>query len=252
MAIVSGRGTGQWRAITGVADNNTLKIDRAWDVIPEQGAHYATFDWSAANWIVKGNKLSDNSRGIWLYSASVRDVAIFDNYLTNNGSILLRTDQKSDAMHTVIFNVQIINNRVSDTNGLRGAFIGNLSAHQSKETTFGVGLLGLEVRGNAISSPVDKSLSNSHVEETLLEGYGNSVHYEYGSIAPFQETGQPAILGTIFQGNKAENCDHAYQLSTGAYRTTIWKAITNNAKRVIEEQTFPGASQASKGTLTKS
>ena len=56
-------------ANTGIANNNTLQLDRPWDVIPEAGAHYSTFDWSAANWLVKGNSLTDNPRGILLYSA---------------------------------------------------------------------------------------------------------------------------------------------------------------------------------------
>ena len=251
VAIVSGNGTGQWRAITGVADKSTLKIDRPWDVVPEKGAHYTTFDWSAANWIVKGNKLTDNPRGIWLYSASSRDIAIVGNTLVNNGGIYLRTDQITGATvprHTVMFNVQILNNNVSNTNGLGGAYIGDVSAQVSKETTFGVGLLGLEIRGNTLTAYTSNTNSNNGLDRE--EGYYNLVSYQYGGTAPFNDTNQPVLVGTIFQGNKANNCDESYQLSTGAYWTTIWNSTAVNTQRFLRDHlSGPGASRASTETV---
>jgi Pectate lyase superfamily protein len=252
VTIVSGKGTGQWRTITGLASNNTLKLDRPWDVIPESGSHYATFGWSAANWIVKGNTLTDNPRGIMLYSASSRDVAIVGNTLVNNGGIYLRTDQRSAAnTHTVIYNVQILNNKVSNTNNLRGAYIGNISAHVNKETTFGVGLIGLEIRDNTLTAytPNTKPNTGQFGDEPISEGYRNLVRYEYGSTTPFKEIGQPALLGTIFQGNTANNSDNSFQVSTGAYQTTIWKSTTNNYTRFLKDDVFQGASHGSTTTV---
>lgn len=257
VAIVSGRGTGQWRKIVGVADNNIFKLDRPWDIVPEQNDHYITFAWSAANWIVKGNTLTDNPRGILLYNASSRDIAIVDNTLKNNGGIYLRTVQQvasdgNNGQNTAIFNVQILNNNVSNNSGLRGAFIGNISAHVSKETTFGVGVFGLEVRGNTLTAHTPNTQPNPAVDEVIFEGYNNIVRYQYTYAAPFKETEQPAILGAIFQSNQANNCDDTYQLSTGAYRTTIWKSLTNNTKELIKDDVFnSGASRASTGTVVK-
>lgn len=258
VALVSGRGTGQWRTITGIADSKTLKLDRPWQVTPNVGDRYATFSWSAANWIVKGNKLTDNPRGIMLYDASSRDVAIVDNTLVDNGGIYLRTDQNisgTDSLtkrHTLILNTQILNNVVSNHKGLRGAYIGTISAHVTNSTTFGVGLIGLEIRNNTLTARQPNTQPNSAVDEIIFEGYNNTIHYQYQTSAPFKETSQPALLGTIFQGNRANNCDDAYQLSTGAYRTTIWDPANSNVKQMLKDEKFHGSSLGARGTIVRS
>ncbi|PSB45428.1 hypothetical protein C7B80_16895 [Cyanosarcina cf. burmensis CCALA 770] len=248
VTIVSGKGSGQWRTITGLASNNTLKLDRPWDIIPESGSHYATFNWSAANWLVKGNTLTDRPRGIMLYSGSSRDIAIVGNTLVNSGGIYVRPDQRIETgRHNVIHNVQILNNKVSNTNNLRGAFIGNVSAHVNKETTFGVGLIGLEIRGNTVTAHTPNTQPNTRVDEPIYECYNNRILYVYGSA--FKETGQPAMLGTIFQGNTANNCDNSFQMSTGAYQTTIWKSTTNNSPRFLKDSILKGATHGATATV---
>ena len=103
------------------------------------------------------------------------------NTLLNNGGIYLRTDQRADSTtNTIIDNVQILSNKVSNTNNLRGAYIGDISAQVSKETTFGVGVLGLEIRDNTLTAHTPNTQPNTTVDEAIFEGYNNLVRYQYG------------------------------------------------------------------------
>lgn len=117
---------------------------------------------------------------------------------------------------------------------------------------FGVGLIGLEVRGNTLTAYTLNTKPNISQagKEPITEGYKNHVRYEYGSTARFKETGQPALIGTIFQGNTANNCNNSFQLSTGAYQTTIWNYTTNKSKQLLQDNVFnSGASYSSVGTV---
>ena len=61
IAIVSGKGAGQWATVTSVSgDGHTVYTNKPWIVTPAAGSTYATFDWGAANWIIAGNNLSNN------------------------------------------------------------------------------------------------------------------------------------------------------------------------------------------------
>jgi len=152
VVIVYGVGAGQWRKITTVT-GNTLTVDRPWEVIPTAGSRYATMSWSAANWLLKGNTLKNNSQGILLYSGSSRDVAIVGNQLINSRGIYLRPDQRLDRKQfSVIYNTQVINNKLTNTDGRRPAFIGVRSAQVNGDSTFGIGALGIEIRNNSVTA----------------------------------------------------------------------------------------------------
>ncbi|MFD2935012.1 hypothetical protein, partial [Spirosoma flavum] len=115
VAIVSGPGMGQWRSISR-RQGSTLTVDRPWSVVPGVGSHYAIFNWGARNWLVQGNTMEGNRRGITLYHNATTQVAIVGNTLTNSGSIDLTPVQgiRSDQLQFIpMYTNQIVGNTVS-------------------------------------------------------------------------------------------------------------------------------------------
>ncbi|MEJ7663178.1 MAG: hypothetical protein WKG07_28390 [Hymenobacter sp.] len=86
VAIMRGPGMGQWRRIVS-RTATTLTLDRPWEVVPQTGSRYAIFNWGARNWLVQGNTLAGNLRGIMLYHNASNEVVIVGNRLINSGSI---------------------------------------------------------------------------------------------------------------------------------------------------------------------
>ena len=66
VAIIKGKGAGQWRRIK-KNDKHTIWIESPWAVIPDESSNYVVTNWSAEDWLVKGNILKENNRGIWFY-----------------------------------------------------------------------------------------------------------------------------------------------------------------------------------------
>ncbi|WP_221622055.1 glycoside hydrolase family 55 protein, partial [Larkinella knui] len=93
VALVSGKGMGQWRRIVS-GSGTTLQVDRPWEVLPDAGSHYAIFNWSAFNWVVQGNRMEGNRRGITFYHSALTQVAVVNNTLLNSGSIDLTPVQQ--------------------------------------------------------------------------------------------------------------------------------------------------------------
>ncbi|WP_133272248.1 NosD domain-containing protein [Hymenobacter radiodurans] len=77
---------GQWRQITN-RTATTLTLESNWEVIPDHTSRYAIWTWGAENWLVQGNVMEGNQRGIMLSQNANHDIAIVGNTLINNGSI---------------------------------------------------------------------------------------------------------------------------------------------------------------------
>ncbi len=58
-------------------------------MVPDATSHYVLERWSAEDWLVKGNVLEGNNRGIWFYCGNT-DVAIVENKLTNSEGIYIQ------------------------------------------------------------------------------------------------------------------------------------------------------------------
>ncbi|MDB5819432.1 MAG: hypothetical protein JWQ11_3072, partial [Rhizobacter sp.] len=115
IAIVSGAGAGQHRRVTAYA-NGKVSVDRAWDVVPEAGSHYASFVWGLEKSMLKNNALSQNPRGIWLYQTALRDVAVIGNSMAEGGGIYLRAYQNlAQKMFIPMYNVRVAGNTVKNT-----------------------------------------------------------------------------------------------------------------------------------------
>lgn len=211
VAIVSGKGAGQARRVTGYRAS-TLDLDRDWDIVPDAQSHYATFVWGLEDTLIAGNTLQDNPRGIWLYQSSIRNVAVIGNTIAEGGGIFLRSFQNIGQHH---FDVQL-NTLVADnviTNSTRAWMSHIVVANVSSDPqAFGTGQIGIEVRRNRI-------VANTPNVTSTIEDYASQEGF-VGLVRTENEGGQltavPNILGLIVQNNVCERCDKPYVTGTGS------------------------------------
>lgn len=227
VAIIAGKGAGQWRYILSNT-SNTIKVDKPWEVIPGKDSYYVIMRWSAKGWLVKDNILEGNNRGIWFYCGD-NDVAIVGNRLTNSDGIYVRSDQRITAPGHGRFNLSwntiIDGNQVINIDGLRPAYINSTLALGVPYTLHGIGTIGLEVRDNYVQAhdPNSKSFIPG-------EGYWNEVASKSPAI-----TDQAGIVGAIFENNKAVNTDIAYRLSPHSSQTIIKNPVNRNVKAISSD-----------------
>jgi hypothetical protein len=233
VAIVSGKGTGQWRSITG-SKGSTLSVDHPWEVIPEAGCHYVVMSWSAEDWLVKDNILEDNHQGIMFY-CGCNDVVIEGNKLTNSSGIYMRSDQRAnEGRFNLLWNASIVGNELRRTDGTRAVSIYSLQAVQPKQLLLGTGTLGLEIRRNLVQAKFPNVGSS-----VPGEGYWSEVK----SSTPALLNSAVGILGTIYEKNTAINCDFGYRLSQSMSQMIIKDPINVEVKALTNETTFPEAAK---------
>ncbi|OWP61943.1 hypothetical protein CDA63_16710 [Hymenobacter amundsenii] len=249
VAIVNGKGMGQWRRIVS-RSGGTLQLDRAWDVLPVAGSRYAIFNWGARNWLVQGNTLEGNRRGITLYHNATDNVAIVGNTLTNSGSIDLTPLQQQQPgapqQFVPTYNTQIVGNTVANIDGANGVFIGVHTVQFVQSKTFGTSVIGLEVRRNVLRA--HQPNVPAVVDALFPEGYLNYLQFQQGSEKYVDEQ-IPSVLGSIFQNNQAINCDRAVYLNTGSYNTLVCNTELVNVPQLFSDDVLNGATHASVRTV---
>jgi hypothetical protein len=253
IAIVGGQGAGQWATVTGVsADGHTVSINQPWTVIPAAGSTYATFDWGAANWIIAGNNLANNEKGIEFFDASIRDILIANNTLTNDGEILLSpTEQPTGGgLFNLILNTQILGNTVTDNNGLRPAAISAVAREDYQNSNFGTAIIGLEIRGNSITGTNPNTLvTNTSLDDSKALTEGINLYWQWQTLGNFADNGIPSLLGTVVEGNHLTNSAAAFELNSGDYQTVLASNVTTGVGTLKTDVTLPGISHASVGTV---
>ncbi|GAB3641453.1 RICIN domain-containing protein [Spirosoma arcticum] len=247
VAIVSGKGMGQWRSIVS-RNGNTLNLDRAWDVVPERGCNYAIFNWGARNWLVQGNTLEGNVQGIMLYHNATTQVAIANNTLTNSGSIELAPIQQEYngyQQFTPMYNNQIVGNSVANTDRSGEVFIGVHTVQHGQERTFGTSVIGLDVRNNRLSAgrPAVRAVMNDSYHP---EGYLNYLEYHQRGV--YVDERIPAVLGSIFENNTATNCDNGLYLNSGSYNTVVCNLELVNTPNAVKDTPLDKIDHWSVGT----
>jgi hypothetical protein len=215
VAIVGGKGAGQSRRVSAYAEG-TLTVDQAWDVIPDATSHYATFVWGLEKSLIKGNTLSQNPRGIWLYQAAVREVDVVDNVISQGGGIYLRSAQNhKNKTFVPIYGVRVAGNAITNTTREWTSYI-NIAFVRMDDTDFGYGMIGIEVRNNTIQAN-KPNLSIATEESGGAEGYLNLMRFE-GATQGLSKN-QTRLLGTIFQNNKCIDCAVGFIVRDGAKAT---------------------------------
>ncbi|WP_198172707.1 T9SS type A sorting domain-containing protein [Hymenobacter ginkgonis] len=252
VAIVRGPGMGQWRRIAS-RTSTTLTVDQPWTVTPQAGSRYAIFNWGARSWIIQGNTLEGNRRGITFYQNATADIAIVNNTLTNSGSIDLTPWQMDNSPAGVpqeflpVYDTQITGNNVADIDGSNGVFIGVHTIQYLQPRSFGTSVIGVEVRRNTLTA--HQPNVPAVVDANFPEGYINDLHFQPGSSNYIDEQ-TPAILGTIFQDNTAINCDNAVHLNSGAYNTLVCNTKLVNSPNLIEDIKFNAITHGSVSTAS--
>jgi hypothetical protein len=254
LAIVSGKGAGQWATVSNVsADGHIVWIDHNWAVMPASGSHYATFDWSSLDWIIAGNTLNDNEKGIEFFDASIRDILISGNRMTNDGQILISPSEQPDGagMFNLALNAQITSNTVVDNNNQRPAAISVVAREDRDHSNFGTSVIGAEVRGNSVTGHVPNTFySDTRLDDSKALSEGINIYWQWQTVADFQDNGTPSVLGTVVQSNSLTNSAAAFVLNTGDYHTVLVSNSTNNVDCVREDQAIMGAMHASVDTVT--
>ena len=169
VAIVAGKGAGQSRRIVAYSQP-TLTIDRAWDIVPDASSRYASFVWGLEKSLIKGNVLSQNPRGIWLYHTAIREVDVVANTISEGGGIYLRSYQNLAQKYFMpIWNVRIAGNRISNSNGRWMSYV-NAVFVNADARAFGIANLGIEMRANDITANAP-NVSSSWEEYAGMEGF---------------------------------------------------------------------------------
>lgn len=252
VTIVRGPGMGQWRRIIS-RTANVLTLDRPWDVLPQAGSRYAIFNWGARSWLVQGNTLEGNRRGITLYQNATTDLAIVSNTLTNSGSIDLTPWQMENTGGNVpqeflpVYDTQIIGNDVADTDGSNGVFIGVHTVQYVQPQSFGTSVIGVEVRRNTLTA--HQPNVPAVVDSNFPEGYINGIHFQPGA-SNYVDEQTPAVLGSIFQDNTAINCNQAVHLNSGSYNTLVCNMRLVNSPVLLDDVRFDGVNHGAVSTST--
>lgn len=215
VAIVGGKGAGQTRRVVAYRAE-TMTVDRDWDVLPDATSRYVTFVWGLEKSLIKGNTLSQNPRGIWLYQTAVREVDIVGNTFDEGGGIYLRAAQDiQNRLFTPMYGIRIANNTITNTTGEWRSYVSAIFVRMD-EQDFGVGTTGLEVRDNTMRANTP-NLVMAQEESGGAEGYITRMHAEGPSQA--KSLNQVRLLGTILQNNTCIGCNIGVVIREGAKGT---------------------------------
>ena len=146
----------------------TLTLDQPWSPVPEVGSLYSIFVWTLMDANIQGNKLIDNPNGIVLWDGCY-DCTVQNNTLTNSRGIILRTVDESlnpslypegRRVHQMAIKNKILNNTVSNTSGLRPAYIALDTEAFEKNSYRGAGMIDIQVSRQCYRTLLRESQSN--------------------------------------------------------------------------------------------
>jgi parallel beta-helix repeat protein len=215
---LTGSATGEWRTIKGLNTNTkALTVDQPWNPVPEVGSLYSVFAWTLMDANIQGNTLIDNPNGIVLWDGCY-DCTVQNNSLTNSRGIILRTvDESLDPslypegrrVHQVAINNKLLNNIVSNTSGLRPAYVVLDTEAFDKNSYHGMGMINVQVAGN------------------LIQPYSANPDQTYGAVEISQEGFFPCFLfgpaavkdplNTVFQNIYFWNNSQSVPVTYGSY-----------------------------------
>lgn len=183
VVILTGSGTGEWRTIQGVnTSTKTLTFGQPWNPVPEVGSLYSIFAWTLMNATIQGNTLIDNPNGIVIYDGCY-SCSVQNNVLTNSRQIILRaTDEllnqsvypEGRRVHEVVLESSILDNTVSNTSGIRPAYIALDTEAFATDSYRGMGMLNVQIGGNTLNpySPnPSQNYPNPKQTEITQEGF---------------------------------------------------------------------------------
>ena len=217
VAILTGSGRGEWRTIQGInTDTKTLTLNQPWSPVPEVGSLYSIFAWTLMSANIQGNKLIDNPNGIVLWDGCY-DCTVQNNMLTNSRGIILRTVDETlnrsqypegRRVHQMAIKNKILNNIVSNTSGIRPAYV-VLDTEAFEASSYrGSGMIDIQVAGNTINAyPANPNQTYGH--EISQEGFFPC--FLFGPAAVKDP------VNTVFQDIHFWNNSQSHQVTYGSY-----------------------------------
>lgn len=251
--IMSGPGMGQWRKVASWTAT-TVTVDRPWDVTPTVGSNYIISEWDYDQLLLVNNNLIDNYRGIWLWTGGNRGT-VSRNTLQNSGIIWFRAVQKfkpGELEVLPIWNNYVADNTVTAVQSDRTAAvefeIANVNTGTSPDSPLlGTYLILNDVRRNIVDARVPNvthEFAPNFTDGFWSYYYDEAAHFSNGA----RDRNAIAILGTIFESNKAIDTANAYQIGTGNFQTIIRGAINQNVTQVVDDNVTSGTSLGSTDT----
>jgi parallel beta-helix repeat protein len=159
VAIVAGSGTGQWRTIKAIdGKTKTLTVSPAWNPVPANGSSYSIFVWTLMNANIQGNTLIDNPNGIVIWDGC-NNCTVQNNTLINSRGILFRSVDELPTpslypegrrVHELTLNSKILDNVISNSSGLRPAYLALDAEAFAKDSYRGMGIMNVQIEGNTI------------------------------------------------------------------------------------------------------
>jgi parallel beta-helix repeat protein len=218
VAILTGPATGEWRPIQGVnPGTKTLTLNEPWSPVPAVGSLYSIFAWTLMNATIRGNLLIDNPNGIVIWDACY-NCTVQNNVLTNSRGILLRTIDESLSrslypegrrVHEVAIDGKILGNTVSDTSGVRPAYIALDTEAFNASNYSGMGMIDIQVGGNTLKPyPANPNLNYGSLEISQ-EGYFPCFFFGPAAVK--------APLTTVFQDINFWNNSQSLPVKYGSY-----------------------------------
>jgi parallel beta-helix repeat protein len=162
VAIYTGSATGEWNTIQSInTTTKTITFTQPWTTVPAAGSLYSIFQWTLMNATIQDNTLIDNPNGIVLWDGCY-NCTVQNNTLTNSRGIILRTiDQllaqygnlypEGRRQHDMAISNIISNNTVSNTLGLRPAFIVLDTEAFATDSYSGMGMMNIQMGGNILN-----------------------------------------------------------------------------------------------------
>lgn len=160
VGILTGSAAGQWRTIQSInTGSKTITVSQPFSPVPEVGSLYTIFVWTLMNATIQGNTLTDNPNGIALWDGCY-NCTVQNNTLVNSRGILLRTvDEFLDRsiypegrrVHMMAIDDKILNNTVSNTSGMRPAFVALNAEAFATDYYKGLGQFNIQVGGNIVN-----------------------------------------------------------------------------------------------------
>ena len=207
--VVSGKGEGQWRKVAGF-DAARIKVDRAWDVIPDSTSSVAV-TYLLQQWLINDNDFSDTGMAIQLYGAGLEHIcannrstrtAGFHNFGMNYNGV-------QPSWYVQWFNNEILEGNIynadHDNHRLSGdAHIG-VYGMIGPEWKLPI-VLGSVIRGNVL-----------HNNASIVLG----TELPTGKVTPGTRT-DPLVTDVVAENNVIENSDvgiYQFQTTRGVWLT---------------------------------
>ena len=210
VAVVSGKGTGQWRMIRDVV-YKTINVTEPWTVKPDSSSVVIISSLNNHQQFIMDNTIVNGTTSVSFYQGAM-DSVISNNQIIDGGPVLLRGFSQpiggSGSNNDLVWGCVVDGNSLSNSNASMPAAI-SLSACSSGNRTLDSDLLSNVVRDNRID--VTGRLTSYNYVVATSDGFHNQ-HIPYKS--PLNLC---ANMGSVFNGNVAYGLTDALRVKNVIY-----------------------------------